>query len=1309
MSNQLALAGAQPQKAPRFAPIFTSRFFSGIWTNRSPLRDATTSRLVEKWYGAAGDAMIAGTNVEITNKLTLARRPGTSVFDSNSYNNVDRFYEFRLFNPTTEEIIVMVDQANALYSLIPNLSSPYNGTLSEVFAKNTGSGQSYMQSVGNSLYWGDGVDNKKWLQTLVTWSAGTQWGLAGSPFFTTFFIDPNGNIQQLTGTVIPITAIDISDNVLTVTSSNTLTNLLSANTEITFPASLTAVFLENQSVTIDTVTTNAFTALFTNPDYSAADSGNAISVGGGTPVSNVIPPIWSTTVPSSGNNFQGGITIDGSVQWTNRGLPVENWGIQPPTVPLTPVIGAAFEANWQANTFYSIASVVIDTNGNLQQVTTPGIAGSSVPSPWNSTLFGTTTDNEVTWTMIQTAAQLVWHSNYAYIPPFIISSVAAPVGTAAPYTGVITGGASNAYAGTYFLITGFPELANNGVFVCTASTATTLTLTNGNAVAQNATNTATAVTNQTIQYVVGNAAGTNCLFKLTPSAQPTLSGPVSAYIYTTQPGAPAAGAFPFSYPLSTGSAGASVTNLNSLEIVTISHLSEGSSWGFNTLDGAGNVTGVNDAFNSIGTPEWQFDWGLVILANIEVPVAGNVSFSINHHDGMFWGIGGGATLVSGFTNNPEGQTKTAVQGYPIMGGSNVTGTNEDYFVINCPTPGVYPVEINFCYWYHSGLQFSMLCNGKTLVTPTIVSGSAPPSWPGFSTSYAPAYATVSESQGNIVWSNIGPVSDFTWTAGDSYTLPDTIIIDSNGYYEAPFRSGFTSTTTPTFNTGLNNLTNDNPNLIWINEGLAGSLPTGVVSTFNGGWKYAIALVNSLDDTYSNCASLSSATGNFAGINSINFSPGEGLPPLESIDPQADQIAVFRTTDGQSVPFLIPDASNPSLGWTLSLANYIENGYADNTPDTGLNNLIEGAILGENTPPGAGAINLAYHLDRIWYSIGNVVYWTTGPATPCGNGINGTSPLNFSSMPSLVKRIVPTSSGAIIFTVSDIYIIQGNGTAQSPINAALPLIPGVGLLSYNALDFNGPTIGFFTTDNQFIILDPSSGVTYAGFPLGDQFRQNNGQPGTNWNPADVYVAWHVQGEDQAWYISDGTFGWYRLMTTPAPETGYTWSPFATITGGLNALQSVEVTPGVHRLLLGPTGTGELLQRDLSVFTDNGTSYPANAVIGSIVLAQPGQVAEVAHIVTDAVKVGTPLQIGFLADEALPYYTGAFDILKEWTSDPPELTPSRSLYSQRFYLCNTDDHSEAVMRHCQVKIIFSSTDSVQNELLTMTIFGCYSQEV
>src|SRR5579864_823363 len=123
MSNNIGLNGGQPQKQTRFAPIYTGRWSSGFWSNRSPLRDANTNRLVEKFYGPAGDALIAGLNVEITNRLTLARRPGNSAFDSNSYSSVDRFEEFRLFGPTSEQINVMIDQANALFSL-------FNGTKS---------------------------------------------------------------------------------------------------------------------------------------------------------------------------------------------------------------------------------------------------------------------------------------------------------------------------------------------------------------------------------------------------------------------------------------------------------------------------------------------------------------------------------------------------------------------------------------------------------------------------------------------------------------------------------------------------------------------------------------------------------------------------------------------------------------------------------------------------------------------------------------------------------------------------------------------------------------------------------------------------------------------------------------------------------------------------------------------------------------------------------------------------------------------------------------------------------------------------
>jgi chitodextrinase len=58
---------------------------------------------------------------------------------------------------------------------------------------------------------------------------------------------------------------------------------------------------------------------------------------------------------------------------------------------------------------------------------------------------------------------------------FSITSVAGGTGV---YTGTITGGAANAFAGYYFVVTGFSNLPNNGTFVCTASTTTTLTLQN---------------------------------------------------------------------------------------------------------------------------------------------------------------------------------------------------------------------------------------------------------------------------------------------------------------------------------------------------------------------------------------------------------------------------------------------------------------------------------------------------------------------------------------------------------------------------------------------------------------------------------------------------------------------------------------------------------------------------------------------------------------------------------------------------------------------------------------------------------------
>lgn len=1233
MPNQLNLSGANPGKQTKLAPLYNGRWSNGIWTNRSPLRDASTSRIVEKFYGAAGDALIAGSNVEITNRLTLARRPGnTAIFGGAGYSNVDRFYDFRVFGPTTEQIIIMIDTANALYALT-NLQFR-----NLVWNKSAGAGQSFMQSVGNTLFFGDGVDNKKWLQTLVTWQANAVWNTPTTPYLSTFLIDPNGNIQQLTGTVVGISSVFVSNDVVEVFTTSNISGTISVGDEITFPQGMVASFLNGQTVTLTQVGSTEFIFNFVAPNYSNTNenSGTLATVfpGDGTPTSGATPPMWNFTVPSIFNNFQGGQTIDGSVVWTNRGNPVENWGIQPPTGVLTPrVQGDA--GVWEENTFYSLVSVVLDSNGNLQQVFKAGTTGATPPQ-WNTVLGSITYNNGVNgpaWELVASAAMLNWQSFTNY-----------PTGS----------------------------------------------------------------------FIVGNASGTNCLFQLGSPTTPYLAGTVTA-ILTTEPHSGAVGDFQTFYPFNQGDATRIAYSLTGFDF-TITGTGTGGFFTWNTINSAGQTIGTTNPFAGVDVS----DINLMVTGTLQVPVAGTYTFSVTHGDGLMWGIGGGATLVSGTAlDNPiTGLSLTAAMGYPyFQAGNNVNvtfnGNNAwvDSYVVQFPSSGTYPVEFNLARWDKVNAGMTVTCNGQTISggQPSSggISGSAEPTWPSWSLGFSPEYPSVLDSNPHMQWNNIGPLTDFTWYPNIDYTLPDTTIVDGNSNEEGPYRTGKTGSTAPTFATSLDALTNDpSPNLVWINLGPVSLPPVGTLTVSNGGWKYAISLVNTLDDTVSNATPVSAATGNFTGAFGVVLSPGDGLDPSK-IDPQADYVAIWRTTDGESQPFLIPGNTDFSLPITLPLSTYLAQGYVDTTPDTGLNNLIEAPILGENTPPAAGASNLTYYLNRIFYSIGNTVYWTSGPDTPAGNGLNGTSPLNFDEQVSLVKRIVPTTKGAFVFTVSDINIIQGNGTSTAPIESAVPLLEGIGISSYNALDINGSIIGFFTTDSQFVILDPANGVSSAGFPIGDQLRLNNGVPGQSWNPANVYVTWHVNGEDQAWYVADGKNGWYRLMLTPAPEQGgYTWAPFATIVTGCKVVQSIETQPGVHNLLVAPVSGGEILARNLNSSVDGIAPYPANAVVGSAVLAQPGQVAGVLFITTESANIGTPMTLGILVDEALPYFTGSFDILKNWKYDPPNLLPSTSILSQRFYMDELADHA-ALMRHCQVQINWAS-ENAQNEIFTLTIFGGYFQE-
>ena len=242
----------------------------------------------------------------------------------------------------------------------------------------------------------------------------------------------------------------------------------------------------------------------------------------------------------------------------------------------------------------------------------------------------------------------------------------------------------------------------------------------------------------------------------------------------------------------------------------------------------------------------------------------------------------------------------------------------------------------------------------------------------------------------------------------------------------------------------------------------------------------------MTNTVSNASPVTTATGDFSGAAGVTVR--DGLPA--SIDPQVDYVAIFRTQDGGALVYY-PRYCQQHLHHHAG--EYQINGYVDTTLDANLNILIQAPLADQNTPASDRHHKSDLPSRPDFGSVGNTVYRGFGPDTPVGNGNEGFPPLNSAVFPSLVKRIVLTSLGALVFTVSDIYLIGGSATTSNPLYTT-PFTTGLGLLSYSAVAVNGTTIYFFTANSQVVSLDPSSGLSQIGFPIGDQFTLSN------WNPS-----------------------------------------------------------------------------------------------------------------------------------------------------------------------------------------------------------------
>lgn len=531
------------------------------------------------------------------------------------------------------------------------------------------------------------------------------------------------------------------------------------------------------------------------------------------------------------------------------------------------------------------------------------------------------------------------------------------------------------------------------------------------------------------------------------------------------------------------------------------------------------------------------------------------------------------------------------------------------------------------------------------------------------------------ADGTVTWTNVG--TGVNWTnanAGSSLasTSLSTVsqIADSNGNLQTVLIGGKSGSSAPTWKTTQGQQTVDN-NVTWINGG-----PITAANT--QAWVYCYTFMNSITGHISTASSLSSPI--LLAANCYITVSGQTSP-----DPQVDMVRIYRSTQGQTTPFALADIFLPTTGssWT----------YADAQSDFFLNQLEEAPTDEANNPPPVGSVHQTFHLNRIFVADGNTVFYSGGPDTLQGVGNEAFPPNNFFEYPSAVNKLWPNAFGLTVFTTSETYVISGMGTSSSPL-VSLPYPTGAGLLSEDCFTANGSTAQLFTADRQLVALDQAAGLIEPGFPIGDQLKA--------FDPSASYLAWLIAGDDKGLFIANGSTGWFRLNPTPAPETGYTWSPFAQIAAAsaCGAVACIETVPGTRQLLIGPAGTGPILKRDLTTNQDNGVSYSAFATAGSIVVAVPSQTTAIEFIAADCKLIGSNVGVGVLIDEI----SGSFTTLSTSQNDPPGFAAPATLYSSRWYLDQTQSPREC--RHLQIKFTWPA-ENAANELLSFTLFGGFKQ--
>jgi hypothetical protein len=1250
--NLLQQHGASPQKQPRYTPIFMDRAFTGLYTQRNVLHDPSDVATA-RFYGGRPDALWMGKNIELTNRLTLQRRPGLVPFSADIYPTAPlRAFSFQLTDGT---IRVIVDTGSTGSLAISSVASSVGST-----AVYTG----VFPNGGNNAY------------------QGFIFQIAG------FATNP-GNNGTFTVTASTTTTLTVSNSVAV------------AETHAATGVSAGAVYWDVQNGT----TTFLFgKGVGAGQTYFLAVAG-ILYMGDGVET-RIYTPL----------NPNGTIFSFGAFGPVNA-----------PAVVATPSGTAA--GTWQASTWFSTMGLIVDPNGNIQQlnfINNPSVTIGSVAvlgtssaggPTWNQTPGNTTTDNTVTWRNLSDV--IPWLPNF----PFETE-------TQAFSTNTLRCICYDQATGCFFVNVSNQATANTGA---------------SNPFAAAGYNTAnppppgTVIPDRQVTWMslgnINNIPNGFCQGQWRPSqviATPPPPVRILEPFTLPQPGHPLpAGTIYLQENTGSGTTAASNTSITwqqaAGQTTTEPAGSDGSTLKWLCVTATNNGTGLWQS----GTP--YIGWSS----------PGSAFGVVKDNNGSLWvAASSGTSGASDPFGNSGAQLYYQTGGHVYGVGTIIidSNSNRQQVTVSGTSGGSAPV------WNRN--QGGITVDNGTL------------RWQNLGSAYG--FGPVPDGTNGLTWVNVGRSA--VWIASQKYYLPNAGFfapisvplgganVNDGTNIEYVVQTGVSGSSTPTWNTstapGSNETYDPSPaaagGVVWYNNGPFKQNSLSFSTSLS--WAYSYK-ARTLTDFYSVLipgtntpqnipppgppfngalpAPTGSETGFITTASPATTLTGANAGAVFSIygqyspDTQFDTIVIWRSSDGGGPTQMFELTEIPNIPSQAGSGKYTVNGvkydwvFQDFLPSVatnqfpGLNPQIIAPINGINNPAPSNFLPMVFNFQRIWGTVGQNVLFSGGPDTPTGNANFAFPAINSLPFLATVTRLVRTPQGIITFTVDSIELIAG-GPATATFYS-VTLSPGVGLLSFNFLDVYAGEIFFFSADNEFMVLSPSLNLANFGFPLGDQFANlpSSGVSDTTWNPATGYVAVHQSGIDNCIFVADGATGWYRLNPRQVPGglagAEPIWSPFAAITGGCHMVQSIEYTPGIKALLVGAsTGGHNILKRSLSVFTDNGTPYNANFTMGGIMLAHPGQRALLKFIEIDFSGVDFSPTISYLLNEISGSFT-PFTADAE-VFDPPSIygtTISPTSYSpNRYYFAS--NASLAVCRHMQIKVDLGTT-SVGDELYNLTIFG------